>query len=46
MKIYIYDFLDDGDGEDDSDDDGNDGLFFFPRDTEGEEKRPQITRAL
>lgn len=43
----IDDFLDDGDGEDDSDDDdGDDGLFFFPRDTEGEEKRRQITRAL
>ena len=43
----VDDFLDDGDDEDDSDDDdGDDGLFFFPRDTEGEEKLRQVTRAV
>ena len=45
----IDDFLDEGgDGSDngDDDDDDDDGLFFFPGDAEGEEKRNQIARAL
>lgn len=43
----IDDFLDEGDdGHDNGDDDDDDGLFFFPRDAEGEEKRNQIARAL
>ena len=43
----IDDFLDEGDdGSDNGDDDDDDGLFFFPRDAEGEEKRNQIARAL
>ena len=41
-------FLDEGDdGSDNGDDDDvDDGLFFFLRDAEGEEKRNQIARAL
>ena len=43
----IDDFLDEGDdGSDNGDDDDDDGLFFFPRDAEGEEKRNQIARGL